>query len=333
LEVHEEAINTYLKRRRRSKNFEMPTSQPTGWHHQEQGTGGWLSTPRIGPNQSREAELGTASVNSAIGPPFADVHTEAQWRRDVASDCSALADTTNSRTSAEVSVGHLSPARQRLKFTRERIKPVTVPAAESTPAPDAADADKTPFVPDDQSEKLLADFTAEVRKRQVSASENFDKSVLTLSTSGLAVSLAFLKDFIPIGQATGPWMLYASWGLLTAATVITMSSFLASMRAQEFQQAIAVGHYRRGEPHDKPNPWDRAVIWLNRASGVSFITGISLTTLFVAINLQRAHEVKNLQQASNTVPEHRGLPSPGIVPSAPVRPASPPPSAPAPQSK
>lgn len=207
-----------------------------------------------------------------------------------------------------------------------------MPLAAPAPAADAADDDKAPFVPNDQSEKLLADFTAEVRKRQVSASENFDKSVLTLSTSGLAVSLAFLKDFIPIGQAMGAWMLYASWGLLTAATVITMLSFLASMRAQEFQQAIAEGHYRRGEPHDKRNPWDRVVIWMNRASGASFIAGVSLTTLFVAINLQRAHEVKNLQQASNTVPERRGLPSPGIVPSAPVRPP-PPPSAPVPQGK
>lgn len=232
-----------------------------------------------------------------------------------------------------MSVGHLDSARQRLKFTRERIKPSTMPATAPVPAVDTAECGKAPFVPSDQSEKLLADFTAEVRKRQVSASENFDKSVLTLSTSGLAVSLAFLKDFIPIGQALSAWMLYASWGLLTAATVITMLSFLASMRAQEFQQAIAEGHYRRGEAHDKPNPWDQFVIWMNRASGASFIAGVSLTTLFVAINLQRAHEVKNLPQPSNTVPDRRGLPSPGIVPSAPIRPAPPPPSAPAPQTK
>jgi hypothetical protein len=111
-----------------------------------------------------------------------------------------------------------------------------------------------------------------------------------------------------------------------------MLSFLASMKAQEFQQAIAEGHYRRGEAHDKPNPWDRVVIWMNRVSGASFIVGVSLTTLFVATNLQRAHEVKNLQQASSPAPERRGLPSPNIVPSAPARPA-PPPSVPAPQTK
>lgn len=229
-----------------------------------------------------------------------------------------------------MTMGHLGPARERLKITRERIK--AAPAPVPAPASVVADDGDAPYIPTDEDKKLLADFTAEVRKRQVSSSENFDKSVLTLSTSGLAVSLAFLKDFIPIGQAIGPWMLYASWALLTAATVITMLSFLASMRAQEFQQAVAEGYYqRREDPAKKPNPWDRMVIWMNRASGASFIAGVSLTTLFVAINLQRAHEVKNLQQqASGIAPERRGLPSPSIVPSAPARPAPPPPSAPAP---
>lgn len=85
---------------------------------------------------------------------------------------------------------HLGLARQRLKFTRERIKPAPVPA----PVPDVTDGGDAPYIPTDKDEKLFADFTAEVRKRQMSSLENFDKSVLTLLTSGLAASLAFLKD-------------------------------------------------------------------------------------------------------------------------------------------
>lgn len=282
----------------------------------------------MGCDQSREAELGTTTFDTAVGPPLAKQRSKAPRRRDVAGHRAAHACATATAAEQKVTLGHLGPARQRLKFTRERIKPAPVPA----PVPDVADGGDAPYVPTDKDEKLLADFTAEVRKRQMSSSENFDKSVLTLSTTGLAASLAFLKDFIPIGQAIGPWMLYASWALLTAATVVTMLSFLASMKAQEFQQAIAEGHYRRGQAHDKPNPWDRVVIWMNLASGASFIVGVSLTTLFVATNLQRAHEVKNLKQASSPAPERRGLPSPNIVPSAPARPA-PPPSVPAPQTK
>lgn len=236
-------------------------------------------------------------------------------------------------------MGHLASARERLKVTRGRIKPLPVPVV--------VDAAGAPHVPTDEDKKLFADHTSEVRKRQVSGSENFDKSVLTLSSGGLAVSLGFLKDFVPIGHAIGAWTLYTSWGLLTAATVITMLSFLASMRAQEFQQQVAEGYYlRREDPAEKPNPWDRIVIWMNRASGASFIVGVTLTTLFVAINLQKAQEMKNsrpgvthdgltsplIQQTTSSV-ERRGLPSPGIVPSAPVRPTPAPAPAPAPASK
>lgn len=184
---------------------------------------------------------------------------------------------------------------------------------------------------------MLADLTSEIRKRQVSSSENFDKSVLTLSSGGLAVSLGFLKDFLPIGHAVWPWMLYASWVALTAATVITMASFLASAKAQDYQQEIGEAYYLRGDESKlKGNPWDRVVIWMNRVSGASFISGVILTTLFVALNLQRAQDMKNprtvigqdgltspaIQKMSTVTNVQRGLTSPAIVPSTPTKPAS-----------
>jgi hypothetical protein len=76
---------------------------------------------------------------------------------------------------------------------RRHVRPA-VPAA--SPTGSAADG----FVPTDEDRNLLADLTAEVRKRQVSGSENFDKSVLTLSRGGLAFSLGLLKEFLPIGH-------------------------------------------------------------------------------------------------------------------------------------
>ena len=63
-----------------------------------------------------------------------------------------------------------SAGRARLRFTRLRIKSV----------PEAGQ----PFVPSDADKKLLEAFTSEVWKRQVSSSENFDKSVLTFSSGG-----------------------------------------------------------------------------------------------------------------------------------------------------
>lgn len=227
-------------------------------------------------------------------------------------------------------MGYLSPGRERLKLTRSRIKP----------APSSVE--DAGHVPSDEDKKLLADLTAEIRKRQVSSSENFDKSVLTLSSGGLAVSLGFLKDFLPIDQSVWSWTLYASWSALTMATVVTMLSFLASAKAQEFQQETGQAYYLRQDASKLGlNPWDRVVIWMNRVAGLGFISGVILTTLFVSINLERANAMKSFRQGTtqnstaiqttqNAPDQRRGLTSPGIVPSSTARPPSAP--APAPQS-
>lgn len=229
-------------------------------------------------------------------------------------------------------MGYFDPRRERLRVTRSRIKP----------RPTVGD---TVYVQTEDDKKLLADLTAEIRKRQVSSSENFDKSVLTLSSGGLAVSLGFLKDFIPIDKSLWAWALYTSWGALTTATVVTMLSFLASARALDYQQEAGQLYYQCGDDSKiYGNPWDRVVIWMNRLSGGSFIVGVILTTVFVAINLQRGQEMKNqrpgisqdgltspsIQKISNVTNLRRGLTSPVIVPSSPGRSTSAPAPAPAP---
>ena len=49
--------------------------------------------------------------------------------------------------------------------------------------------------------KLFKETYDELVKKQISNSENFDRSILTLSTSGLGISLAFIKDFVPLATA------------------------------------------------------------------------------------------------------------------------------------
>jgi len=190
---------------------------------------------------------------------------------------------------------------------------------------------------------LHTEITSEIRKRQVSSSENFDKSVLTLSSGGLAFSLGFLKDFVPINKAVGAWVLYTSWGGLTAATCLTMISFLVAAKSQDFQQALANAYYLQGDESafTRRNPWDRATIWLNRVSGACFFVGVVLTTAFVAINLTRAQEMTDAKRttANDGLPApqllqkvgptevQRGLPAPTMTAKLPTQPQSTPASA------
>jgi hypothetical protein len=78
---------------------------------------------------------------------------------------------------------------------------------------------------EEERQKLFDELKAKLNKRELSNAENFDKSVLTYSSAGLAFSLAFLKDFLPIAKAVWGWLLYCSWGLFTLAIIITIISY------------------------------------------------------------------------------------------------------------
>lgn len=133
----------------------------------------------------------------------------------------------------------------------------------------------------------------EARKRQLSSSENFDKSILTYSASGLALSLTFLKDFIPIGRAAYPYALYGSWACFLLSIMLTTLSFAVAYKAQ----SVAMDYYEKyyideiDEYFGKKSGYDKWLNRLNWVSGSSFIVAIVTTSLFIGVNLKTASEI------------------------------------------
>lgn len=176
---------------------------------------------------------------------------------------------------------------------RGRIRPRTTP-------PPVVDDE---YIPSEDAKKLYNDFVADLRKRQLSSSENFDKSILTYSSGGLAVSLTFLKDFIPVSAAQASWLLYASWALFSLSAITTIISFLVSYEAQEHKQRIAERYYMHGDESAliEKNSFDSAVTYLNYASGAAFVFALIFTTLFVSLNLHKAAEMKENQRMTGNI--------------------------------
>lgn len=160
------------------------------------------------------------------------------------------------------------------------------------------------YVPSDDAKKLYSEYIAEVRKRQLSSSENFDKSILTYSSAGLALSLGFLKDFVPPSLASYSVLLYSSWGLFTAATVITIVSFLISYAAQENMLSRAERYYCKGDESamSERNWFHVAINALNYSSGFAFVIAIVFTTVFVSLNLEKASIMKKSTFAQDGLP-------------------------------
>lgn len=102
------------------------------------------------------------------------------------------------------------------------------------------------FEPSEERKKLYVTYWAEAQTRLRLSSDSFDKAILTYSSSGLAVSLAFLKDIVPIKTALYPIMLYVSWGCFVISTGLTVLSFLVSYKSQEIALDHAGKYYMEG---------------------------------------------------------------------------------------
>lgn len=160
------------------------------------------------------------------------------------------------------------------------------------------------FEPSEERKKLYATYWAEAQTRLRLSSDSFDKAILTYSSSGLAVSLAFLKDIVPIKTALYPVILYVSWGCFVIATGLTVLSFLASYKSQEIALDHAGKYYMEGKDEflAKETWHSNAIVWLNRCAGVAFISALIATSVFVGINLSRESKMTKPTFAQDGLP-------------------------------
>ena len=169
-----------------------------------------------------------------------------------------------------------------------------------------------------ERKRLYERHREELSKRQISNAENLDKSILTYSAAGLALSLGFLKDFIPIAKAEIAWALYGSWFFFMLAILSVIFSYVASLKVLSLQLNRAERYYLKYEETacDELCNWDKCADHLNQwISAIAFGVAIVLTTLFVSINLKGANMAENKVIHGRTQDAVTGLSMQKIVPS------------------
>ena len=145
----------------------------------------------------------------------------------------------------------------------------------------------------DDDQKHRREVYANTRKdllgRQLSNSEKFDNAILTLSTGALGISLAFIKDIVPLKIAQNLWLLKASWWLFGLSIISTLASFVASQRGISRQLKYAEEYYlnKKDDYLRKRNYPAILTDFLNYSSGTLFIAAILITIFFVISNLGR----------------------------------------------
>jgi hypothetical protein len=115
------------------------------------------------------------------------------------------------------------------------------------------------------------------------AQDNYDKTILTLSSGALGISFAFITDIVGPESITNVGLLISSWICWGISVVAVLMSYFTS----NITHRRAIDLFINGErDHQKLYGIPGIITWyLNGLGGVLFIVGLILIVLFVKINI------------------------------------------------
>ena len=172
---------------------------------------------------------------------------------------------------------------------------------------------------DEEHRNLYNQSRNELLRRQLSNSQILDKSILSLSTAGLGVSVAFIKNVVSLTPATSLRLLHLSWLMFILAIICTLISFLTSQRSIKKELNRIYEYYIRKKEKvlNQKNLPAQITGWLSLASVISYIAAISFTAGFIALNLNTTKEhviMENKKTPPREVPLPEDTPSPNTPP-------------------
>lgn len=127
----------------------------------------------------------------------------------------------------------------------------------------------------------------DLNQRQMSNSETYDKSLLTLSSAFLGLSLTFIQNVVPLKTAEYLFLLYLSWGLFALTVILTIASFIYGQAVIDKLKDGAKRHFIEGKKDEDTRSLvlSKRLALLNTADGVVFIVGVVSLVVFVAWNV------------------------------------------------
>lgn len=142
------------------------------------------------------------------------------------------------------------------------------------------------------------DLLEELRQK---SEEAYDKTVLTLASGALGLSIAFLDKIVPPGEAAYRWLLYLSWSFWVLALLLAVASFalssLSMSRAIDEYDArsdSAAADASSNGHHPTAGSWSSArintiTISASFFAGIFLLLGVCTMVLFAIMNVERSY--------------------------------------------
>ena len=134
-------------------------------------------------------------------------------------------------------------------------------------------------------EELFKRHQAQTWADLQSSSDEYDKAVLALSGGGLGLSLAFIKDVVPLSHAISLAVLLCSWICFAVAMLLVVISYQLSRLAQTLHLEHLQRYYLAGKKEFPSNKFNSWLSWCNAGSGFFLILAVILTIAFAWQNI------------------------------------------------
>lgn len=179
--------------------------------------------------------------------------------------------------------------------------------------------------------QLFTDHKKQAWEDIQSSTDSYDQSLLTLSSGGLGLSIAFIKDIVPLQHATWLMLLYISWVAFGLCILTTVVSFQVAIATQREHLGHCWKFYieRDNSYQDKRGRYSRLLTWCTMIAGGLFVLALACTIVFAVGNVGRystmpdengVHRVQEGRAPISLTPvpgapgESRGRPAVGITP-------------------
>lgn len=179
-----------------------------------------------------------------------------------------------------------------------------------------------PIEPDDGMDEELEPYRKTVVEADQKSLDSYDKTVITIASGALALSLTLIKDLQP-AHVRAACLLFVAWAFLAATLLIVLASFLMSHLAlRKTLDQLDAGEWNRGRKHPKVGgSLTIFVSVLNAAGGLSVVFGITALLAFAGSNLggMSGKQTDNGNGEETTSAEARpgGRKPKGVPPDAP----------------
>ena len=143
------------------------------------------------------------------------------------------------------------------------------------------------------ADKIFDKLRDDLLSRDLSNTENYDKAILTLSSSSLALSLTAIKFVVPVATATYVMLLKSAWILLLISVVSSLIAYLISNKAMGVQLNNARDYYKKDieDAFSRKNVFSTINSYLNVITGLTFAVAICLLIAFISINIENGEPV------------------------------------------